>query len=178
MSLESILQTALRPREISGDDQWQVWEHKTLNIHRGVLVWRPQQALSWHEMSEAISQQAQVAYKVRRWRGFGFGVIVESPTIPEDIATIDEAIHTQAQSRGTWQWCILVCPPVQTAIGIHTWMRGYLTPVYQELLLHYQTQGFEIGSCKKEKDRLLQFITTIARLKGVRFAEFDPKSDE
>jgi hypothetical protein len=42
MSLDEILKEKLKKRPDVSDHEWTVWEHKTLNMHRVVLVWQPE----------------------------------------------------------------------------------------------------------------------------------------
>ena len=173
MNVEEVLQTKLLMRESSTAD-CQVWEHKTLNIHRGVLKLRFTDRQSLSGMSDTVRERVRESFGVSWWRGFGFGAVVESPNIPDDVATIASCIHTRANSRGTWQWIILACGTAETAIGVHTWAEGYLTPVFLRLLGHYESLGYQVGGFKKEKDQLMRFLTAAARLKGFSFKEFNP----
>jgi hypothetical protein len=176
MSVEEVLQSKLCIRE-SSIEECQVWEHKTFNTHRGVLHLRFTESQSLFQMSETVTQRVSELFRVSWWRGFGFGAVLESPNIPEDVATIDSYIHTRAKSKATWQWIILTCPTAETAIGVHTWVEGYLTPVFRRLLDHYESLGYQVGSFKKEKDQLMQFLTTAASLRGFRFKEFNSKGN-
>ncbi len=174
MSVEEMFQTMLRLREPVAGPEWQIWEHKTFNIHRGVLRWRPQDPLTFGKMSQAVLEQVKTSFRVSWWRGFGFGVLIEVPALPEDLAAIDATIGTRANSKGTWQWTVLACPTLETAVGVHTWAEGYLAPLYRALIGHFESLRFEVGSFKKDKGALLQFLTGVARLKGLKIAEFEP----
>ena len=173
--MDDILNEKLHLREADGGSQWRLWEYKSINMHRGVLHWRPAQPVaSCANLTSAVRQQVTVSYKRSWWRGFAFGALVEVPELPQDVALIESCIDTRANSKGTWQWMVLVCPPATTAIGVHTWIEGYLAPTYRALLAHYQSLDYCIGDFKKEKDRLLQFLTAVGRLRGLRFREFQP----
>ena len=41
MSVAEVIGAQLRPRGHNLGPEWHLWEHKTLNIHRGVLHWQP-----------------------------------------------------------------------------------------------------------------------------------------
>lgn len=175
MTLAEALQTHLRLREDAGDAEWQVWEHKTFNIHRGVLCWRPSRShLSFAEMTALVRESVKAHYPVSWWRGFGFGVLIEARALPPDLADIDDAIATRAAEKGTWQWTVFACEPARTCIGVHTWTEGYLSPVYRQLIARYESLGWSVGSFKKEKDHLMQFLTAAARIKGHGLHEFEP----
>lgn len=50
-------------------------------------------------------------------------------------------IADRAQSRGTWQWLIVVDAQSQRVFGVHMWAKGYLTDVYEGLLQHFDAVG-------------------------------------
>ena len=86
---------------------------------------------------------------------------------------IDSSIDTRASKKGCWQWTVIAGTESQTAVGIHTWIEGYLSPVYREILKQYESAGWMVGDVKKEKDQLMKFLTSATRLKGIRFREFE-----
>ena len=67
-----------------------------------------------------------------------------------------------------------LCEPLQTAIGVHTWMEVALTPLYRALLADLRAQSYEVGNFKKEKDSLMWFLTSVSSLKGLDMPEFRP----
>ena len=165
MLLNAILETKLRhdPARSSGD--WRVWEHKTLNIHRGVLCWRPaEEPATYGGVSAAVRAKVAECFKRSWWRGFGFGVVVELDRMPAGIEAADDDVDTRDNRKGTWQWSVLAFRQPQVALGVHTWTHGYLTDVYAGLLAHYQSQGYQTGIFKKEKDALMRFLTAVSGL--------------
>jgi hypothetical protein len=174
LGVDQVLGRQLRMRAADADE-WRIWEYKTLNIHRGVLCWRPRHSVAnTSSLIEAIRQKTQESFRAAWWRGFGFGVVVECPIIPADIGELASAIDTRANGRETWQWTVIIGAENQVAFGVHTWKEGYLSPTHRGLLAYLETIGYHVGSFKKEKDKLMQFIATIAKLKGVEFSEFQP----
>ncbi len=174
MQADDVLEAKLRLRDGGAGSEWRVWEHKTLNLHRGVLHWRPAaDALSAEEIGRRVREEVERAFRISWWRGFGFGAWVESKAVPRDIAALIDSIDARRNGRGTWQWVILACTSVGVAVGIHTWAAGYLTPVHRGLLAEYEEAGVSVGSFTKEKGPLMQFLTSAARLKGFQFAEFE-----
>lgn len=157
------------------EDHWTLWEHKTINMHRAILHWSNESNLAYPAISDAIRNKIAEKYKVSWWRGFGFGVIIDVPTLPADVDTIDDSIDARDNNKGTWQWTILVCQEPKSIIAVHTWIAGFLTPIYEALLERYRIEGYEIGTFKKEKDKLMKFLTKVSALKGVHFQDYDPK---
>jgi hypothetical protein len=185
MAVNEIVSKTLHLRETDGYRDWRVWEYKSINMHRGVLHWWPRQPVACcAEITSAIRQRVGGHYRTSWWRGFAFGAIVEVSEFPHDVASIESCIDTRANSKGTWQWMVLVCPVATTAIGVHTWIEGYLAPTYRALLDHYQNLGYRTGGFMKDKDRLMQFLEATGRISpsgllglkdGRNFKSWEPK---
>lgn len=165
---------ALRLQWRERESDWAIWEHKTFNIHRGVLHWCAPDNLGFQEIAHVVRQRVKQLFPITWWRGFAFGVLIESPRLPPDVVAIDATIDTRASGQGTWQWTVLAAVDTQTAVGVHTWKAGYLSETYRQLLKHFEAKGYLVGSFKKEKDKLMQFLTMVAGLKGIKFSEFEP----
>ena len=171
--LESKLQ---REPSLSGG-AWSVWEHKTWNVHRGVLCWTPEATeIGADELAAAVRQKVEQSFRRSWWRGLGFGVLTELAAAPDRFKTIDQHIDAMQNSKGTWQWSILAFPEVKAAIGVHTWTAGYLSTVFTDLLEAYKAHGFRSRSFKKEPGKLLQFLLAASESK-FRPEEFDPGND-
>ncbi len=177
-TIGDVLSTRLAPATRVPGHQWRLWEKKTFNIHRGVVHWRPDaSSLSASDLSSLVRSTVKECFRISWWRGFGFGVVLELPSAPEGLESIHDGIDTTANSKGTWQWAVLSIDDVRATVGVHTWIKGYLTPVYQELLEHYRSQGHQVGSVKKEKGKALRLLMSLARLPvlgGGGLPEFDP----
>nr|NJM04325.1 hypothetical protein [Desulfobacula sp.] len=170
-----IIECSLPKSKRQDEDDWTLWEHKTFNIHRAILYWPNKSDQTYPEMSDAIRNKIYEKFKVSWWRGFGYGAIIKVPTIPNGIDKIDDSIDIRDNQNGTWQWTILVCQESNSIIAVHTWMAGFLTPIYEALLNSYRTEGYEVGNFKKEKDKLMKFLTKLSALKGVDFRDVEPK---
>ena len=80
------------------------------------------------------------------------------------------------------QWVVLLSgTDSRTATGVHTWIEGFLSPVYRSILQSLSQSGYTITSVMKEKDGLMRFLTAVAdaRARGLyghaQFPEFrDP----
>src|SRR4051794_20919387 len=92
VNVQKILAARLqaKPRTAEG---WETWEHKSWNIHRGVLHWQPTHSPPrWAEIEQAVRQQAALACRPSWLREFGFGVIVELAKLPADIDNAVRAV--------------------------------------------------------------------------------------
>ena len=172
-AIQEILGSRLRHDSAPSDAEWSVWEHKTFNIHRGVLEWRPQNRLEqYSEVTTAVRGKVAETFKRAWWRGFAFGVLVELPQLPSDAADCGTDVDVRENSNGTWQWSLLVCPATKVAVGIHTWTSGYLSPVYQSLVDYFKSEGYNVGNFKRDKDKLMAFLVAAS---GRKFGEYQPR---
>ena len=164
MSIEQAIETRLKPVPAKTPGGWSVWEHKTLNMHRGVLHYRPERRdTTISELNTRVLEMRAAQFRVSWWRGFGFGVLVDIGRMPEDMESIGECIDPIENVKGNWQWIIVICDDPKAVIAMHTWVQGYLTPVYRGLLQHYKTSGYPVKSLKKEKGKLMRFLTIVGR---------------
>ena len=97
---------------------------------------------------------------------------------PDDLPILVDAYEN---NKGTMQWVVLVAGAARQVTGVHTWIEGYLIPVYRAILETLTRQGYQVASVRKEKDGLLRFLTgvanvqTMSRTGRVAFPEFrDP----
>lgn len=84
-------------------------------------------------------------------------------TRPDDLKML---VDIRENAKGTLQWVVLTAARAQTALGVHTWLEGYLSPVYREILEHLMGQGWEVASAKREKDGLMNFLTGAANTRA------------
>jgi len=152
---------------------WNIWEHRTLNLHRGVLHAPAVASTSWTELAQQVREISQRSFQVRWWRGFGFGVVIETLRLPQDVEHAIEAIDVRANRLGTWQWLIIAASADQAVIGLHTWKEGYLSSVFRALVDYYCRREYFVGTFTKEPDRLLQFLLEVGELKGVHHRRFE-----
>lgn len=178
----ALTQLSLEPRTDLVLPDWSFWELRTLNRHRVVGLHTETRPLAGAQALEAeIRSMVSRYFKTAWWRGMGFGIVVDVPAItltPDDLKLLVDA---RENSQGTWQWVILVAGGAQAALGVHTWMEVYLSPVYRSLLEALAGHGYHVANARREKDGLLRFLTGEANLgtgriqvgiRGVQFPEF------
>ncbi|MFC1672258.1 hypothetical protein ACFL01_03890, partial [Planctomycetota bacterium] len=73
--------------------------------------------LSVEDVTALVRDKVKETYKISWWRGFAFGVILEFPTAPEGLATVNDSIDTIENGKGTWQWTILSLRDVHGILG-------------------------------------------------------------
>jgi hypothetical protein len=152
---------------------WTFWELRTLNRHRmvGFLgdLQKPDDAQALEsEVRGAVSRNFKRAW----WRGFAYGVVLEVRAIPSDPTDLERLVDVYENRKGVLQWAVLVAEDGQTAIGVHTWMETYLSPIYRDVLQALTTAGYHVTTAVRGKDGLLKFLTRIAETRGIAFPEF------
>ena len=160
--LDDIIQSRLQA--IRSLPEWSFWEHKTLNVHRGVVRWRPQAAPeSAAQVERSVRAAVGMTYRISWWRGFGFGVLLELDHCPEALAEVANLIDVYSRRRGVWQWTILMITRQKAAFGVHAWTEGYLAPVYRNLIDCLRGQGWTCQSHKRDWGRWMRFLRAVSR---------------
>ncbi|HYM92411.1 MAG TPA: hypothetical protein VEW91_12345 [bacterium] len=179
------VQRALRPRNDLREPGWTFWELRTLNMHRVVgLLNGPRQFADARDLEAEIRGVVSRNFKRSWWRGMAYGVVAEVATIslsPDDLKML---VDVRENEKGTLQWVILVASEARVTLGVHTWIEGYLSPVYRATLQALAETGYQVASAQREKDGLMKFLTAGADVnvalrslgtKRVAFPEFrDP----
>jgi hypothetical protein len=127
-------------------------------------------------------------FKRSWWRGMAYGVVAGAAEVslrPDDLKML---VDVRENEKGTLQWVILVASDARIAVGVHTWIEGYLSPVYRDTLQALATTGCQITSVQRDKDGLMKLLVAGANLdvalhsfgaKRVAFPEFqDPFAKE
>ena len=102
---------------------------------------------------------------------FAFGVVLHySGTLP-NTSDITYLVDDRARPKATWQWIIVVNTSAKRVYGVHMWMRGYLTPVYEELFKHFENMDYVSKSVTKEPSRFwTRLWETMAAMSKARLA--------
>lgn len=182
-------QRALRPRNDLREPGWSFWEVRTLNMHRVVgLLHTYRQFADARDFEGTIRGVVARHFKAAWWRGLAFGVVAEVAVSSVGAEDLTILVDGRENAKGTLQWVVLVDSDTHIALGVHTWMETYLSPVYRQTLRALETTGYQVASARKEKDGLMQFLTGVADVNvalhtfGTRrraFPEFrdDPRRD-
>jgi hypothetical protein len=130
-----------------------LWEKKTLNLFRGVIQCNVN-AEGAAEVASYVRQLVVSEYQPGLVVPFAFGTILHFNSAAPAPGDMFEHIDGRARSRGTWQWTIVCDRSTKRAYGIHTWLHGYLTPVYRDLLTQLASHGYSCTSQDKPTDSL------------------------
>src|SRR5262249_29260196 len=139
---------------------WNFWELRTVNMHRVVALLRASQPFAdAHTLDGELRGVLARDFKRAWWRGIAYGVVAASAGpltfTPDDLKIL---VDSYENSTGTMQWVVLVSGDGHAATGVHTWVEGFLSPVYRSILQRLQQRGYQITSIRKEKDGFLKFV--------------------
>jgi hypothetical protein len=170
MNLASLVGAASTPRGLRRradlhEPGWTFWELRNFNRHRVVGLVDPyRQFANAHDYESEIRGAISRNFKRAWWRGLAYGVVADVAAVslgPDDLKSL---VDVRENSRGDLQWVVLVAGHARRALGVHTWIEAYLSPVYREILQGLGAAGFAIASAKREKDGLMKFLTGVADL--------------
>ena len=168
LDLRSIVASAaaqrrLAPRDDLVEPGWTFWELRTLNMHRVVgLLHEPREFRDAHDLETAIRGAVARHFKRSWWRGMAYGVVAEATAMSLSADDLKRLVDVRENPQGTLQWVILVSSPARVAMGVHTWMEAYLSPVYRGALQALAARTYRIASVKKDKDGLMKVLTAVA----------------
>jgi hypothetical protein len=163
----AVCQAAQRPGMHSRSDisepGWTFWELRNINIHRVVgFATEYRQFAGASDLGQEIRTVLERNFK-RAWlRGIAYGVVMEVSAISLRADDLKLLVDVRENEKGDLQWVILVATDVQTALGVHTWIEGYLSPVYRDVLQALAAKRYHVASLKREKDGLMKFLTAVA----------------
>ena len=155
----------LRPRNDLREPGWSFWELRTFNMHRVVgLLHEYRQFAGARDFEAAIRGVVARHFKPSWWRGMAFGVVAEVTVSSLGAGDLKLLVDGRENAKGTLQWVVLVASEMHVAIGVHTWMEVFLSPVYRDTIRALGTAGYRVSSVRKEKDGLMKFLTGAADL--------------
>ncbi|HKX18934.1 MAG TPA: hypothetical protein VJT33_13060 [bacterium] len=156
-------QRNLRPRADLREPGWTFWELRNLNMQRVVgLVNEPRPFADAHDLDAEIRGVVFRYFKPAWWRGMAYGIVADVPSITLSLDDLKVTVDIYNNAKGTSQWLVLVSDDSGTAVGVHTWLESYLSPVYRNILQALSDAGYRIASVRREKDGLMKFLTGVA----------------
>jgi len=155
----------LQPKTPIIENSWRIWQKKNFSIHRGVIDWTIEnEYTSIEDLASRIRTGVREEFRPSWWRGFGFGTVLHFKTVSEDFGQICKHIDTRNKNHGTWQWAILQFDDDKVAVGVHTWLHGFLRPVYDNILGRLEQNGYECSSSDAEMDQLFLTLQKIQKI--------------
>ena len=159
MLFRSLTSGRLAPRADLAEPGWRFWERRTLNLHRVVALWSARgRALDPATFGGEARAVVRRHFRRAWWRGLGFAVVVACDAVRLGPDETKGLIDGRENAQGTWQWLVQVAPAQRAVVGAHTWIEGYLSPLYRELL-DALAPGNEVVSLRKERDGLMRLLT-------------------
>lgn len=160
---EAAQRPSMRPRSDISEPNWTFWELRNINIHRVVgLAAEYRQFAGAGDLEQEIRTVLQRNFKCAWWRGIAYGVVMELSAISLRADDLKLLVDIRNNPKGDLQWVVLVTDDSRTALGVHTWIEGYLSPIYRDMLQVLAAKGYHVASVKREKDGLMKFLTAVA----------------
>jgi hypothetical protein len=161
-------QRALRPRPDLHEPGWSFWELRNLNMHRVVgLVKEHRQVTDARGLESEIRGIVLRYFKAAWWRGMAYGIVADVASLSVTLDDLKVLVDIYDNRSGTLQWVILLSEDARTALGAHTWLESYLSPVYRGILQVLSDSGYRVASARREKDGLMNFLTGVADAEAV-----------
>ncbi len=157
------IEAKLRRRDDIREPGWAFWELRNINRHRIVGLMS-----AYRQFPDVASLQSEIRGKVGRnfkvswWRGMAYGAVAEVSAISTQIDDLKTLVDVRDNEKGVLQWVVLVASGTQTALGVHTWIEGDLSPVYRSIVTGLAKAGYAVSNARREKDGLMKFLTRVA----------------
>jgi len=175
ISLPSIISSTVTPRKMRlrsdiNEPGWTFWELKNLNMHRVVGLRRAGiSATDAASLDAALRAALARNFKRAWWRGIAYGVIIDVGTLTLTADDLKVLVDVYENNKGTMQWVILLAGDARHATGVHTWIEGFLSPVYRDVLQKLAENGCRISSAMRDKTGLLKFLTAVGDARAEAF---------
>jgi hypothetical protein len=167
----------LKPREDLDDPGWTFWELRNLNMHRVVGLLKDDRAFADVRDLERAIRGAIVRHFTRAWwRGLAYGVVAEVTLASWKPDDLEPVVDIYDNRKGVLQWIVLVDRHQRRAVGAHTWVGAYLSPVYQMVLGALASDGYAVARAVKGKNGIWKFLTEVGELQGAVFPEYRDKA--
>ncbi|MBI4995888.1 MAG: hypothetical protein HZC22_03125 [Rhodocyclales bacterium] len=163
--------TGFSPIQSDLSKDWQLWEYKTLNMHRGLIDFRPSNRSNPQEIEKAIRETVVSSFSPTWARGFAFGVVVQFATSPEfQLSEFIECVDSFNRNDGVLQWVIAIDHQNQRAFAAHMWMHGSLHSSFIDSLTQLERAYYSIDKGYKEQPaffaRINKLVVSAGRLVG------------
>ena len=140
-----------------------LWVKKGWNLFRGVV-----EARFHDERPEVVARLVREIVRREFKPGlivpFAFGTVLRFDGAPPPASEMGRYVDTTARARDTWQWMIVCDEARKVAYGIHTWVPGYLRPVYDDVLKQLAAQGYACASQDKRVDEVFARLWSVRRI--------------
>jgi len=163
---EIVSEKRLRPRRDVAEQGWSFWELRNLNMHRVVGYHRALRRYSEpRELERDIRATVSRHFKRSWWRGMAYGVVVH-PVSLDSLASVLDIVDNRDNRRGTLQWVVAISPDSRAAVAVHTWIEGYLSPVYRQILERLERERVDVSSMTRPRDGLAGVLFDVADLRA------------
>jgi hypothetical protein len=153
----------LQRREDIREPGWDFWELRNINMHRVIgLMSEHRQFPDVGSIQSEIRGKVGRNFKVSWWRGMAYGAVAEVSALSLQLNDLEKLVDIRENVKGDLQWLVLVAGGERAALGVHTWIEGYLGPVYRRIVEQLANAGYKVANARREKDGLMKFLTSTA----------------
>jgi len=147
------------------EPHWRFWEYRTLNRHRVVAHWSARRGFAnLDELGRSVRQMISAHFKAAWWRGLAFGAVVDVVSLNMKGAELEKLVDVRDNAQGTFQWVVVRSSLDPVALGVHTWMEGFLSPAYRSILRGLADSGYRVASVRREKTGATKVLFDLADL--------------
>lgn len=137
----------------------EVSELKTSNIHRLLIhLYGDGRNFTEHDF-QTLREEIIVNVKKSSLKGLGFGLVLHEfecdPLLQYD------AVDDWANSKGVCQWIIVLDEAQKSANGIHMWLSGRMTPVFEEIIAKCHEEGWTTTNKYKQLPSLQRWFRVL-----------------
>lgn len=157
------IEAKLQWREDIREPDWAFWELRNINMHRVIGLMS-----AYRQFPDVASLQSEIRGKVGRnfkvswWRGMAYGAVAELSALSLQLDDVKKLVDIHENAKGDLQWLVLVASGARAALGVHTWIEGYLSLVYRSIVQQLANAGYKVANARREKDGMMKFLTSAA----------------
>jgi hypothetical protein len=130
-------------------------QYRSLNRHRIILeVTGDGRAFTDREL-RIIKQELGRQDEIRIGSTSAFGMILKGFEFSP--ADVEKWVDNFATQKPVCQWIVAVDGKSKAADGVHTWMKGATTPIYEGILGDFEAQGYEVSNRAKHLRGFMKF---------------------
>lgn len=112
------------------------------------------------QIESSIRKGVLEEFKPRPGRGLGYGVVFRVKHFHKESIQFSTFVDKRNRRGGVWQWGIVISEEEKALLGIHTWVDGYLRPVYDSIIQQYVKLGYEHKNLNIPPDPLIAKLVT------------------
>ena len=139
----------------------EVFEYKSMNQHRVIVHVHGK----GQEFTQADLEQLRSDFKINlslsRLGNFAFHLVIHDFTVSDDLHY--NMVDNWERSGGCCLWSIVIDSNLKKAKGIHSWVIGGVSQIYEDILKQYPRPDGTILNRYKTKPQIMRWFDAIQR---------------